>query len=461
MRAILLALAALLAAGTAHAEPPLTLDEVLASSARHSPAIVEALARERAAGGRQTAAKGAFDLVFEAESQNRPLGYYDGSTLDASVQRPLAGNGGNLYGGYRVSRGSFASYDGKGFTNQLGEVRAGAVFALLRDRLTDERRTALDIASADLELARLDRELVAIGVQRRAIDAYQQWVVAGSRLAIFRDLLALAAERQASIERQVALGARPAILATENQQNIVRRQALIVRAEQELAAAANALSFYWRDALGRTQVPPRERLPGALPQLAPPPLAAQAVNRPDLAAVLVRLDQVEARLRLAQNQLRPRLDLRVELSKDLGEPGLGGPSRTPAEGFVGVRFAVPLERRQARGRIAEAQADRQALEARHRLIEDQIRVEVNGLLIQADAAAKLVGLAGNEARLADRMAEAERRRFALGASDFLVVNLREESAADARIRQLDAEYRQAVARAELVAATVDLRQLGL
>ena len=95
------------------------------------------------------------------------------------------------------------------------------------------------------------------------------------------------------------------------------------------------------------------------------------------------------------------------------------------------------------------------------MIEDQILVEVNGLAIQATAADRLVALAADETALADRMAEAERRRFQLGASDFLVVNLREESAADARLRQLDAEYRRSAARAELVAATVDRSQLGL
>jgi hypothetical protein len=42
-----------------------------------------------------------------------------------------------------------------------------------------------------------------------------------------------------------------------------------------------------------------------------------------------------------------------------------------------------------------------------------------------------------------------------------VANLREESAANARLRQLGAEYRRSAARAELVAATVDCTQPGL
>jgi len=464
MKRLLMLLALLLAAPVDAAAPPLTLDEVLRSSARHSPAIIDAMAKERAASGRQLSAQGAFDLVFDAEAQARPFGYYDGAAVETKVTRPFTDNGGGLYGGYRISQGRFPIYEDRNYTNRLGEVKLGALFALMRDRATDERRTALGLAAGDIAIARLEREMVAIGVQRRAIDAYQLWVVAGGRVAIYRDLLGLATERQASIERLIKLGARPAILGTENQQNIVRRRALLVRAEQDLAAAANALSFYLRDEAGQPVVPPAERLPPVLQELALPPLGARpgtGINRPDLQAIFVRLEQADARLRLAENQLAPRLDVRVEVSKDVGAQGLGGPSRTPAEGYVGLRFSMPLERRQARGKIAEMQAEKDSLRSRRQLIEDQILVEVKGLIIQVQAAERLVTLAGQETGLAGTMAAAERRRFTLGASDFIVVNLREEAAADARLRQLDAEYRHAAAKAELVAATIDTRQLGL
>jgi outer membrane protein TolC len=464
MKRLFVILALLLAPRPAVAGQPLLVDEVLASSARHSPAIIEAMARVRSADGRQLSAAGAFDLLFEGDAMVRPLGYYDGSTLEARVTRPLTGNGGALYGGYRVSGGDFAVYDGKNYTNRLGELKLGAVFSLMRDRFTDERRVRLGIAAADAELARLDRQMVAIGVQRRAIEAYQQWAAAGLRVRLYRDLLKLATERQASIERQIRLGARPGILGTENSQNMIRRKALLVRAEQDLAVAATALSFYFRDENGEPRVPPADRLPGTLPafEVSEPDLLLEGgLARPDLDAILLRLSQAEARGRLAENDVAPRLDLRLEISKDIGAEGAGGATRTPAEGFLGLRFAMPLERRQARGRVAEAAAEADALSARRRLIEDQIRVEVQGLAIQVRSTDQLVALAHDETRLAEEMAEAERRRFFLGASDFIVVNLREELAADARLRQIDAEYRRASARAEIIAATADRRQLGL
>ncbi|WP_225205344.1 TolC family protein [Novosphingobium huizhouense] len=440
---------------------PLTLGEVLASSAQHQPQILEAIARERQADARLLAAQGAFDLVFDVDAQARALGYYDGTYADLRTTRPLPGNGGQVYGGYRLSLGDFPVYDGKQVTNGLGEFRAGAVFSLLRDRLIDERRGKRDLAGSDIEIAAFEREAVAIGVQRRAIDAYQQWVAAGLRLRLYRELADLARNRQASIERQVQLGARPAILAVENRQNMVRRSALVVRSEQELQLAANALSLFLRDQLGQRVTPTADRLPDAMPEGVRPRLEDTQVHladRPDLKALTARIGQTETRAALAQNELRPRLDIRAEASKDFGA---GSATRRPAEALVGLRFSLPLEQRSARGRIAEVAAERDALSQRQRLLEDQIGVEIANLRAQVRGAGELVRLAGDEAALARRMAEAERRRFDLGASDFLLVNLREESAADAALRTLDAALREASARAELAAVVADRAALGL
>ena len=443
---------------------PLTLDEVLRSSARAAPQIIEALAKIRSAEGKAITADGAFDTVFEAEGRSRTLGYYDGTVASASANRPLSNNGGYVYGGYRVSRGTFPVYEDQNYTNRLGEVKVGALYSLLRDRLVDERRTRRTLASGDIDIARFEREAVAIGVQRRAVDAYQNWVAAGLRLRAYRELLDLSLNRRGGLARQVELGARPDILLAENDQNVVRRRALVVRAEGDFQAAANALSLYYRDAEGDpVQVGP-ERLPGGAEALSGVAVAARQnfeQRRPDLQVLLARIDQGSARLALAQNDLRPRFDLRGEMGKDVGPIGLGGPNRTPLEAAVGFRFSMPLQNRAAKGRMVEAQAEMDELSARSRFLRDQIAVEVEGITIGVDAAEKLATIAEQERQLAERLAAAERRRFELGSSDFFLVNQREETANDARVRLIDAQARIAAARAELAAATADRAALGL
>ena len=95
------------------------------------------------------------------------------------------------------------------------------------------------------------------------------------------------------------------------------------------------------------------------------------------------------------------------------------------------------------------------------LIGDQIAVEVAGIVIAVDGAERTEVLAAEEAKLADRMATAERRRFDLGASDYFLLNLREEAATEAKVRLLDAQARLGLAVVDLAGATGNREALGL
>ena len=454
-------------ANTARAGP-LALQDVLASARDHAPQVLEALARVRGAQGALLSREGAFDTVFSADAETRLTGFYGGTVAGASVSRPLPENGGYAYGGYRVSRGSFPSYEGEKFTNQAGELKAGAVFALMRDRAIDDRRFARSLAEADVAIADADRLMIAIGVQRRALDAYNAWVAAGLRLAIYKDLLALAEARQAGFKRQVAEGGRARIILTENEQNILRRQTLVVQTEQQLGQAAAALSLFWRDAAGNPIIPVLAQLPGTLPPLVRAAALAGAADprdviasRPDLRTIDIRLRQASQRLELDRNALLPKLDLKVEASRDFGAIGAGGISRSGTESKVGLTFSVPFEQRAARGRLAQTNAEIDAVKQRRRFLEDQIVAEIEALSVAVSATGRLRSIAADEQDRAATMAGAERRRFEAGASDFFLVNLREEAAADARVRALDAAIRNIAANAELAAVTADLDALGL
>lgn len=445
------------------ATSPLALDEVLAASRFHAPQVLEALARVRGAESRLLTTEGAFDTLFNANVDTRPTGFYSGSDAGVRVMQPLAGNGGNVYAGYDVSRGSFPTYQADNFTARYGRFTAGTLFSLLRDRDIDDRRFNRAMASADIVLADNDRLMVAIGVQARAIAAWNNWVIAGQRVAVYKGLLQLALDRQAGFKRQVAEGLRPAILLTENEQNILRRQTLVVQSEQALEQAAVALSLFWRDADGIPLVPTPDRLPPRLG--APLPIAedllAALENRPDLRVVDVRMAQARQRLLLDRNNFLPKLDLKAEVNQYVGDAGVGGRAYTGTESKIGVTLSVPLQQRTARGRLGQTQAELEGFQQRRRFLEDQIRVEISALSIAARQSRRLLGIAIDEQDRALSMAGAERRRFQEGASDFFLVNIREEAAADAQVRRLDAAFRQIVAHADLAAATADLKALGL
>ena len=145
----------------------------------------------------------------------------------------------------------------------------------------------------------------------------------------------------------------------------------------------------------------------------------------------------------------------------LGAIAEGGPSRDSTDTIVGVTFSVPLQRREARGKIDRSRATLNAQRAEQQLREEQVAVEVRNLVVDLRVARELLSLAAQEVRQSELLRASELRRFDSGASDFFLVNLREEAAADARIKLLDAEFKTRVARANLDAATVNLERLGL
>lgn len=466
----LLALAPLLTAARAEAAAPLTLDDLLARSARHFPLILQSLAERDAAAGDMLAAAGAFDVVFSAQATDRLAGTYSGSYVDAELRQPLGPLGANVFGGYRISGGEFPDYDGGNYTNRAGEARLGVVFSLLRDRSIDARRLAAADARLAFEQAEFELLLARIGVQRQAAVAYWRWIAAGRQLSVYQRLLEIAEARQSGLEEQVRRGAQAAIFLTENRQNIIRRQRLVREAQRDFDTASVELSLYYRDEDGRPTAPMASHLP-SMPEVPDPAAAARLPVAPAFAAILARRPELRvlsaaierARLETGyrRNELLPRLDLNAQVSKDFGGVAPDGFARDETDAYVGLRFSVPLQRREARGRLAAVEARMQAAQQEKRLAEDRIEAEIRNILIELETAEDLAVLARQEVQQANVIMDAERERFENGASDFFLVNLREEVAANAEITMIRASAHARIARSNFDAVAVDLGALGL
>ena len=465
-------LLSLLLAQTAVAEDPvgsLELDTVLASSATHFPGILRTLAARRAVEGRNLEVEGAFDLVFAADGFSRLSGFYDGTAVEGTVRQRLRPLGASVYAGYKLSDGTFPIYEDIAFTNTGGALKVGVLFSLMRDRDIDRERFDERDARLELREADLDVLLTRIGVQQRALVAYWRWVALGRKLRVYENLLRIALERQDGLEEQVRQGALANIFLTENLQNITRRQSLVTAAERDLAVAANDLSLFYRDGAGLPLVPTEAELPPGVPLSEIDNLAVadefavtEALSRrPELALLRTAIERERNRLLLRRNDLRPRLDFNVEAQSGLGSIAEGGPSRDSDDTIVGFTFSVPFQQRAERGRLRQSLAELDAKQEEQRLAEEQIQLEVRNVLLNLRVSRELLLLAAQEVQQSEIMRAAELRRFQSGASDFFLVNVREETAADARIKLLEAELNTRLARANYDAATVNLPRLGL
>ncbi|MEM1435328.1 MAG: TolC family protein [Pseudomonadota bacterium] len=449
--------------------PPLLPEAVMRSARDQFPKVLQALAKQAGVEGKALASQGAFDLVFDAKGFSRTAGFYNGTALSGRATQPLGPFGAEVYSGYKISNGIFPIYEDVNFTNTGGQASIGVLFSLLKNRSIDDRRFGIRDAELAVRQGELEVLLTRVGVQQQALATYWRWVIAARQLLVYESLLDLALFREVGLKRQVEQGARARIFLTENEQNIMRRRILVANAQRDYDLAANRLSLYLRDADGQPllavlgQLPPEEppeTLKG-LAGVAEDGVRAALASRPELEQLRVGARRAQRRIALKQNNLQPKLDFSVERMRPFGTVAEGGTSRDSVDTIVGLTFEVPLQRRKARGELSAEQAGLRALEEETRLLEDQIELEISNLLIRLNVARDLLGLAATDATLSDTMREAELKRFDSGASDFFLVNLREETAFNARVRYLRAALDLHLARVVYDAATVDLPRLGL
>jgi outer membrane protein TolC len=438
----------------------LTLEDVLDSSLRHYPQVLAAVEKTNAQAGKVLAAEGAFDLKLENSTYTRATGFYDGKLVDTKLVKPLPSFNTKLYGGYRVSEGDFPTYEDEFFTNSGGEFKIGAIFSLLRDRDIDERRFTLRDSSIALAQTQLEQRLTQIKVQHQATQAYLGWLAAGKAVDIYRGLLDLAEARQRGLEQRVADGDLAEVYLNENRQYILKRSGKVAEAERLLANQANRLALYLRDDSGTPREPKVDEIPAQWPELGEvdaaeleATIAASRRTRPEVGLVDADLERERNRLALGENALLTRVDLNLEASQDLGN---GSETREETDAIVRLDISIPLERRTGRGKVAEARANLSRLEHERQLLNEQIEVEVRNIANDITAAQRFFDLAAEEVVQAQILEDAERQRFEDGASDFFVVNLREEASADAQVRLIESRTGLLQALSNFYAATVQV-----
>lgn len=437
---------------------PLLLPEVLEGAQASFPSMRAARSDVQAAQGDQQAADGAFDPVWKTRATSVPIGGYPQTRLDSVVEVPTPLWGASLFGGYRLGLGSIQDYYGERRTWSAGELRAGASVPVLRNGPIDRRRANQARAELASQLATLGVEQQRIEVVRLATFRYLDWVVAGNRREVLKELLELARVRDSQLASRASEGDVAQIERQENQRAVLQRQALVVQAQRGIEQAAFELSLYVRSSSGASSSVDERRLPQGLSAPEAPSnetfdLDALLARRPDVQRLIGQRAQAEVELKLAKNQLLPSLDLSVAVSKDLGvSPSAAYDKLGPAELELSAVLEVPVLYRAPLGRLTSAQATISKLDAQLQLLRERVSVELNDAQSALSAAHQRYVLLGQEVDVATKLERAERTKFQLGDSSLLFVNLREQATAEARLRQLDALVDFHKARASLQAA---------
>lgn len=446
---------------TAYAEEPLTLEDVLTSSIKYFPEIEKAKAKRQASEASVQEALGAFDASLSNETQGRVAGFYDGRYNSTRIIKPLQAYNARVSAGYRVSDGSFPTYDDYYYTNSGGEFNLEIFLSLVRDRDIDDERLLLWNSKLNAAKAGQEQLLAKISTQHAAMRAYFEWVAAGEILHIQEDLLSIAEQRQKGLKIKANHGDVAAITETENLQYIYRRQGLLNDATRLYANAAANLALYLRNEQGEMVSPDKSQLSrftqsdtGSI-ELHNTPEKVFA-SRPEFSIIEADIEREKNNLKSGENKLLPRVDLIAKTAQDIGA---GSTTRRDTEQIIGVNVSIPLQYNAAQGSISKAGETLKALEADRLLLRNKITQQLQYIENGYQAAKQAIEFSRQEVAVAKKMQEAERQLFDKGGSDYFLLNMREEQLANAESKYVSARLQLYQVLADYYAATVKLDKL--
>ena len=431
---------------------PLALDDVLSALLERHPLLKAAAQEEAVAAADVLSADGGFDPALRARAVSIPYGPYPNERIDVMAEQPTALWGTRLFGGWRYGRGSFAVYDGKLETGTGGEGRVGAAIPLWRDGPIDRRRAASQKAEFGTAAAKASVEQQRLDAVRAASHRYWDWVAAGRRLQVARDMLAIAVARDAGLAVRVDRGDIPAFERAENERVIHQRRASVVAAERSFQNAQIELSLFYRGEDGSPVTAAEARLPVTFPEPQGGPSDGGAAERlalaqrPELRRFEASRAQAQVDRDLANNQRKLGIELSGALTKDFGRFGEDD-KRLKPEVEVAVLVDVPLLTRVQDGRVQAAEAAMVRAGEQARFAKDRIVADVRDATSGVAMARERLAAVRREIVASEALVEAEKQRFELGEGTLLLVNLREAALAEARGREIDAlaDYHKAAA----------------
>ncbi len=428
----------------------LKVEHVIHSINKNFPVILAAKAEVAKAHAELLTARGGFDPLIQSKLLTSTVGRYKNYYSDTEIDMPISNSGNQFFTGYRLGRGNFPVYDQKMWTYNQGELRLGLDIPWWRDRTLDKRRANILMSHYSLTMSEKELELKKIQVLRDGIFSYWDWYLEGNKLLVQQKLLNLAEERQKVIQHRFDTGDIPNLDIIENQRIIMQRKIFLAEQAQNHQKTALLLSLYLRDNQGNPIIPTLNVLPNATKPF--PTIKIVKINTTDLARVLANhpvMKQFEQQknisfiaLSLAKNDLKPKLNNRVYLAQDFG-PGNPPLNRTSVN--VELDFELPINQRQAFGRINAAKSSLEKIAQDEKMFIDRLSVNINNVKNKINMIKQMIALTQKELAMAQELESAEKIKYNHGDSNLLLINLREQSTVETEIRLITTlvEYHKA------------------
>ncbi len=483
----------------APADHPLTLDQAIAMAVRRNEGLLIERESVAAAKAAVTAAKGAYDPLFQLDGgwgrstepvnsafSGAPLGKFapknettDGS---ASIEQLLPTGGAvslRARGARQTTDGSLVPLS-PAFDTQVGvELRQ----PLLRDRATDTARLSVRVASADRDAATATLRRTLVETVAAVEQAY--WGLAAARLGINvrEEAVRLAQQQLDETQARAESGAVPKTELAQPRAELERRRGELLAALEAMARAENALKLLIlegaSDSLWSRSLSPVE---DAAEQVVTVDVAAEMQRalaaRPELAEAEAALRRRRAETAFARDRVWPSLDAVISYDRFglAGSPNpgaVGGGALPGVPGDLGASFhslgegdfnatrvgfvlGLPIVNRTARGNAAVARHVQLQAQADLERVRKSIRAEVLDAAAALETAGQRIEAARSGREAAEVQLAAERDRYTTGLSTNFLVLTRQNDLSRARLDEISALTDYRLARTEMARATASL-----
>jgi len=337
-----------------------------------------------------------------------------------------------------------------------GEVNLLRGF-MINEEYAEYQQAELAGPMAEVKVAQKRQDLYLAGAVQ-----YWDWQLAVKQAEVQQQNLAVAEARYGQIEGQAKAGKISPLDVVEIRQEVQRRREAAIYAQRKVEYEQYKLAFFlWENGdpvtprpewapefTGETPLPTGEEIAAAK--------AEAKEDRPEVRALAIDIQKNSIDLRLAKNSLLPKL-------KFTGGPAVGGIYWIGGFGYqLGAFFSMPLFNREARGKVAFAEAEQERLTYEIWNKEQTVSIDVDNWISAQVRARDRVKAASEAYQLAQTLVEGERKRFDLGATNLLFVNLRERNAVEAAYELYQAQYDYVLSRGGLLWARGALsKELGV
>ncbi|MFZ1704830.1 MAG: TolC family protein [Saprospiraceae bacterium] len=438
VRSIVFCFLIYIAVGSSVEAQVITLEEFVENVLNNHPLAKQAGLYNDIASATLLGAKGAFDPLLGYEMKQKQFdhkNYYNMAIGDLTIPTPL---GININTGYEVNSGLFLNPEHK--TPSNGLIFGGVSVQLARGLIIDDRRANLRMANIGIELGnRLNQEEINLLIFQ-AVQHYLAWYQGYHNVALWKDVYMNAQERIKAVVSQVRSGDRPALDSIEA--NIQLQQILIQRtnAEWELQKARNMLNTYWWNDQEMLNLPINSKPISFEVPLIPSSLSLSVIdeiqfmdNHPTLRQYALKLGQLEVEQSLKKDKLKPEITLSYN---PLFEPfqTRALENLTLNNYKLGVKFKIPLYLRKERSeiRLVNYKIQKVELQKKHQTATFFAQYQTFKLEWENTLEQKKMFL--EAVQLYRQMYEAEIKLWEMGESSLFLVNTREQSWIQAKIK---------------------------